>query len=107
MNKIIINGKTIMTKGKILIVTGDTIICDESVVQTGLSKIVEVKFEGDLANLECDCEVTINGDVHGNVRAGNGVTCGNVGGNVDAGNSVDCGNVQGDVDAGNGIRMKR
>lgn len=43
----------------------------------------------------------INGNVTGNVQAGNSVNCGNVGGYVKVGNSVNCGNVAGDVKVGN------
>lgn len=107
MSRITINGKTIITSGKILIVDGDNIICDGDVIGTGLSGIVEIIFEGDLASLKCDCGVTINGNVHGDVSAGSGVKCGDVGGNVRAGSSVDCDNVQGDVRAGSSITMKR
>lgn len=107
MSRVTINGKTIITSGKIIIVDGGNIICDGDVIETGLSGIVEIIFEGDLASLKCDCGVTVNGNVHSDVNAGSCVKCGDVGGNVRAGSSVDCGNVQGDVRAGSGVTMKR
>lgn len=59
---------------------------------------VHVKFEGDLASLDCtSCE--ISGSVHGDVD-GTNVVCGDVGGSVDATN-VRCKNINGNVDAVN------
>ena len=45
----------------------------------------------------------IEGDISGNLHAGDGVNCGNVGGSVEAGDGVNCGNVGGSVEAGDGV----
>jgi hypothetical protein len=98
MNRITINGQTFEVQGKNISVNGNSIIVDGITIQTELSGIVEIKFEGDLANLEAH-NVKIKGNVIGDVDAHN-VECGNVGGNVKAHN-VDCGDVTGNVNAKN------
>ena len=47
--------------------------------------------------------VHCTGDVQGNVRASDSVTCGNVGGDVSANDSVRCGDVQGNVRASDSV----
>ena len=54
-------------------------------------------------HIEIRGSADIEGDIGGNVSAGDGVECGNVGGNVSAGDSVDCENVGGSVTAGDGV----
>lgn len=73
-------------------------------VSSGLSGVVEVKWEGPLCNLTSDASVSVTGSVEGDVEAGGSVSCHGVGGSVDAGGSVDCGTVTGDVDAGGSVR---
>lgn len=96
--QITINGQTFSVSGNNISVSGDSIQVDGVTIQSGLSGIVEVKFEGDLANLEAH-NVKVYGDVMGDIDAHN-VSCKNVGGNVKAHN-VDCGDVQGNVTAKN------
>lgn len=52
MNKITINGKAFNVSGKNISVNNNSIIVDGVLVQSDLSGIVEVKFEGDLANIK-------------------------------------------------------
>lgn len=104
MNTIVINGKRIAVSGNNITVINDQVLVDGKVVETGLSGIVEVKFEGDLANLRCSGSATVNGEVKGNVEAGGSIKCSNVGKSVDAGGSVSCGNVGGDIDAGGSVK---
>ena len=47
--------------------------------------------------------VHCTGDVQGNVRASDSVTCGNVGGDVSANDSVRCGEVKGNVRASDSV----
>ena len=96
MNKITINDETFEVSGRNIVVVNGKIIVDEKTVKNGLSGIVEIKFEGDLANLDCT-NATINGNVHGDVDSTK-LTCGDIAGNVDATN-VHCGAIGGDVDA--------
>lgn len=55
-------------------------------------------------SLEVWGSAKINGDVGGDVHAGDSVACGNVGGSVNAGDGVACGNVGGSVNAGDEVR---
>jgi hypothetical protein len=54
-------------------------------------------------NMEIWGSADIQGDVNGNVNAGNGVKCGNVCGGVNAGDGVNCGNIGGSINAGDGV----
>lgn len=107
MNKIVINGKSIAVSGNNITVINDQVLVDGKVVEMGLSGVVELRFEGDLANLKCSGSATVNGDVKGDVDAGGSVKCSNVGNSVDAGGSVSCGNVGGDIDAGGSVKYIR
>ena len=51
MNRITINGKIIEVEGHNISIIGDSITVDGITIEKGLSGIVNVKFEGDLANL--------------------------------------------------------
>jgi len=98
MNKITINGQTFNVQGNNISVVGNSITVDGVTSQSELNGIVEIKFEGDLANLEAH-NVKVSGNVMGDVDAHN-VECCNVGGNIKAHN-VDCGDVTGNINAKN------
>ena len=94
MSNITINGKQFSVQGNNITVSNDSVMVDGAVIATGLSGIVQIKFEGDLANLDAH-----NAKVYGNVTGdviGHNIECKNVGGNV-KGHNVECGDVQGDV----------
>jgi len=106
LNIIVVNGTRIEVDGDLrdVHISGDTIRVGGKVVSLGLSGIVEVKWEGPLANVRSSCSVSVKGDVAGRVDAGGSVSCGDVGGDVDAGGSVSCGDVKGSVEAGGSVR---
>lgn len=97
MNKLIVNGIEHMVEGNnVSIVKRSIVVNGKIIVDNIVGDSVHVKWEGDLANLDCtSCEIT--GNVNGRVDS-TSVRCGNVGGNVDA-TSVRCGNIGGRVDA--------
>lgn len=68
-------------------------------------KPIYLNIEGlpNTIHMEVWASASIEGDIKGNLNAGNGVNCGNVGGYVDCGNGVNCGNVGGHIDCGNGV----
>ena len=103
MNKMIINGKVFIVEGNNISVGNGCVIVDGKVVQSELSGIVKVQFEGDLASLKSDCSIEVHGDIKGNTKSGGSMTCRNIEGNVSTGGSVHCGNVVGDIDAGGSI----
>ena len=106
MGTITINGKRITVSGNNISAINGTVFVDGKKIEgDALQGEVKIAWEGPLASLKADCEITC-GEVQGNVHAGNGVHCGNVRGNVTAGNSIHCGDVQGDVHAGNSVRRK-
>lgn len=107
MNTIIVNGMKIQTNGKNISINNDVIKVNGKVIMSDLSGQVDIRFEGDLANLECDGNVTVNGIVNGDINAGGNISCGAVGRDADAGGNIICGNVGRDIDAGGNISMKR
>jgi len=84
MNTIIINGKRIQTTGNNISVNGSSIYIDGKEIENGLTGIVEIKFEGDLASLKAH-NVKVKGEIMGDVDAHN-LECDNIGGNVKAHN---------------------
>lgn len=107
MNNIIVNGRAISVSGNNISIINDAIYVDGKKIEGGLSGAVEVSFTGDICSLKCDGEVTIKGNVLGNIDCGGSCECGDVGGYVDAGGSVRCGKVNGDVDAGGSVRISK
>ena len=107
MNTIIINGTKIQTSGNNISVINNSVYVDGKVIQTKLSGIVEIKFEGDLASLNCNGSASINGNIKGDVDVGGSLDCGDIGGNIDVGGSVRCGKVSGDIDAGGSVKCVR
>ena len=98
MNTITINGKTTQVKGNNISVKNGNIYVDGSLVAEGLSGDVNVKFEGDLANLDAT-SVEVNGNVTGNVDCTSFNCTGNVGGIIDGTTINIGGSVKGRVDA--------
>jgi hypothetical protein len=103
-NRIIINGKSY--SGRNITITNGNVLIDGKPGEEGLSGIVEIKVEGDLATLECQESVTVNGNV-GKLSAGGSVHCEDVSGNINAGGSIHCGDVGGMVNAGGSVSCKR
>lgn len=116
LNKITINDETFEVQGKSIVVKNNSVYVNGKLIKDKLSDDIHVKFEGDLASLDCST-ATINGNVQGDVDGttinvqgsvggdvdGTTVNCGNVKGDVD-GTTVNCGDVKGDVDA---VTVKR
>lgn len=104
MSTIIVNGRRIdLPNGRNISVVNNRVFVDgKEVTDSALSGIVEIKWEGPLANLECAASVSC-GDVGGSVRASGSVNAGDVGGDVKAGGSVNCGRVDGSVKAGGSV----
>ena len=61
------------------------------------------EIKGDPGNVHSDFSVQIDGDVNGNVNAGESVTCADVDGDVFAGTGVKCSDVGGHLSAGSGV----
>jgi hypothetical protein len=68
-------------------------------------KPLEITIEGncgDIKNIKGN--VTVKGDVTGDIEAGDSFTGGNITGDIQAGDSVRCGSVGGNVQAGDSVR---
>ena len=86
MATIIINGKSYdNVVGNNIQIINDKVIVNGVVIESGLSGIIKVQFEGDIANIDCS-----NLEIIGNVV-----------GNIDSSNLKVSGNIQGDVDCTN------
>lgn len=75
-NKIIINGKAIEVEGNNVTIRNGTVYIDGVPVDSGLSGVVQIIWQGDLASLEAEGSVTCD-NIYGNVSAGNSVHCKN------------------------------
>lgn len=109
MAKITINGVTIETSGKSIVVSNGKVIVDGNEIQVGEIKNNRIDvhvLSGEVGSLKADGNIYAQ-DVKGDVDAGGSVDCKNVGGSVDAGGSISCGDVSGSVDAGGSVRCGR
>ncbi|UOE58176.1 hypothetical protein [Cytobacillus oceanisediminis] len=85
-NSIVINGKSY--SGSSVQITNNSIIIDGAVQESGVSGIVSVKVEGDVADLTVNSPTTIYGNVLGNVKVNGSLACGDVAGDVKANGSL-------------------
>lgn len=98
-----INGKTYTGKNSVsfnngnVIIDGKIIGPDSDFVSKGDTDVIRIEVSGDLLNLSTDKDVTMIGNITGDVSA-YVVKCDNIGGDVSA-DSVLCEEVKGDVNA--------
>lgn len=72
--------------------------------QNRSNEVVELHFAGEVRDIHSDFSVVCKDSIiHGNVTAGDSVTCETVEGNVTAGDGVTCETVEGNVTAGDGV----
>jgi len=57
-------------------------------------------------NVECACNLQVEGDIHGDANAGMGIKCGNIAGDAAAGMSIKCNSIKGDASAGISVVVK-
>lgn len=62
-----------------------------------------LRIQGKAKNIVSDFSVQVDGDVAGDISAGQAVSCEDVGGSVRAGTGLECGDIGGDAFAGGGI----
>ena len=107
INRITINGKTIVCLGTNVVINNGEIIVDGNIVQECNSGDIKVIIEGDVNKIDCGGSVEVNGNL-GSIDCGGSCEVGrDVKGDIDAGSSVTCGNVSGDIDAGGSVRCRR
>lgn len=104
-----INGKTYQSGSGNISINGNQVYID-GIPQQDCSddKNITVTINGDCGEIQCSGQINVNGNVHGNIDAGNSVTVsGNSDGYIDAGNSITiAGNhTGGSVDAGNFVKI--
>jgi len=103
-NRITIEGRTFESDGPISVIKGRVVVGGKLLTELK-DVLVRIEVIGDLSSLTTDAEVTVNGNVQGDVDAGGGVSVtGNVQGDVKASGGIECGNVGGYAKAGGGIR---
>jgi hypothetical protein len=100
-NNIFVNGKAYSVNGNNISIINNKVYVDGKEINTDekLSGEITIRFEGDLANLQCDCPVIINGNVKGDVDSKGSINCENVYGNLKSYGSVNCRDVHGDLTA--------
>lgn len=105
-NTIVINGKSHTVSGNNIQIGNGTIMVNGVVIEGELSGIVEVKFEGDLANVTSSSSISVSGSILGNADAGSHISCNDVGGDADAGSHISCRDIRGKADAGSHISCR-
>ena len=104
MNRVTINGKTYETETGNISVTGNRVIVDgKDVSGEEYSGVLEIKFEGGLANLSVDNGNVECQDIKGNVRAGGSIHAKSITGPVMSGGSLHAETINGDAKAGGSI----
>jgi hypothetical protein len=110
-SRITVNGKTwTAPPGSTLSVNNGVVFIDGKKVDDFDGKKVDtisIQIEGDVLNIHIDGNVTVHGNVHGDVDAKGSVTCQNVGGGIRCGGSVQCGDVGGDIDCGGSAKCSK
>lgn len=105
MNKITINGKTIICSGNNVTIDNGKVIVDGEVIHES-SGDVKAIIDGDVKSVKCEGAVEVRGSA-GTIDCGGSCTVlGNVKGSIDAGGSVTFGNVGGDIDAGGSVMYR-
>jgi hypothetical protein len=103
MSTVTINGTTFtVPDGSSVVVRNNTVTVNGKPLASGLTGIVEIKWDGPMGDLTSDASVRC-GDVAGNVRAGNSISCDAIRGNANAGNSINCDDIGGNANAGGSI----
>lgn len=104
---ITVNGMKITVEGSGSIhVSNNNLIIDGKRIEIGNTQH-DLIIEGNCGNINCDCSVTVNGNVNGDIDCGGSCKCGDVSGSVDAGGSVTANNISGDIDAGGSVHVSR
>ena len=86
MNNVIINGKRYDNiSGNNISVINDKVMVDGVVIESGLSGITKIQFEGDLANIDCS-NLEVIGNINGDIDSSNLKVTGDIKGNVDCSN---------------------
>ena len=100
MNKITINGMTVVTNGRNITITNGHVFVDGKDV-TPDAKEIHLYVEGDVGPIDVDActQITVTGSVRGDVTTHSGnVQCGDVGASVETMSGyVRCGQVTGKV----------
>ena len=108
MNKININGQTIMCSGNNISINNGVIKVDGKVIKQCEIGNLNVTIEGDIENIACDGSVTVNGNVSKSIDCNGSVkVSGDVVGNIDCSGSCSCGNVSGNIDAGGSVSCRK
>ncbi len=95
-SSVTINGKNF--SGNNLTIINGKVILDNVEIHSQSPNNLTIKIEGDLANLNSDAPVVVEGNVHGYVTVDGPVTCGDIGGNVRVEGPLTCENINGDAD---------
>lgn len=97
-NTISINGKSFSVLGGSVQISDNRVFVDGKEVMTDeLEGIVEIKWDGEVADLRTDCSAVVHGDVHGNANSKMSLTCGDVHGDATSKMSLTCGNIEGNA----------
>lgn len=104
-NYININGQSFEVSGSNVSITNGTVYVDGKEIINDLKGIVEIKWEGEVANINSQASVSVAGNVQGDIAAGGSISCGDIlTGNAKANGSITCSDIHGDAKAGGSIK---
>lgn len=87
-------------KDEVILVIGNRVLKNHAIVTERSDKPLDVVISGELATVFCNLSLTVNGNVHGDAKAGTSMICGNVNGDIKTGTYAKCGGVRGSVNSG-------
>lgn len=82
---------------------GHTLIGAQEVTKCPEASRITFEYDGEALNVDSVFAVSVDGEVHGSVRAGSSVSCDDIGGDVKAGGSVNCDAIGGNVSSGGSV----
>jgi hypothetical protein len=99
-----ININGVSYRGTNVSINGNILSIDGKVQVQALGTEINVVITGDCDTIEGASEVTVRGNVQGDIKVGSGdVKCGNVAGNVSTGSGdISCGDIMGNIKTSSG-----
>lgn len=98
MGKVTVNGRTVKSAGRSVVISNNRVIIDGADV-TPDAKVITIHVEGDVGTIEADAcsRIEVAGRVAGNIKTMSGdVRCEDVGGSVNSmSGDIECGQVHG------------
>lgn len=102
MNKIVINGTSFNVEDNSAIaITNGQVIINGDIFSMPPKETHDLSLGNQIhVTLKCDGNLSVTGNINGDVNAGGNIVCANIAGDVFASQSISCNNISGDVKGG-------